>query len=450
MNIVILGAGVVGLQIASQLVSEGHDVAVIEKDPDRAKHISGHMDCMVLNEEGNNRETLVRAGIEHADFFLSVVDSDEVNMIACGIVESEFKVPVKVARVRNLDYSKAKIFRKSFLGIDFVVNPEVETARLIANTVALGADSDVMMFENSDMQIRNYVVDSRSFFKDKQIKDIKSSVKIRDRFLIAGIVRDMEFIIPTGLTYIRKNDNIYLFATEHTLTKIFIETGEKREMIDRIIIAGGGRIGSLVARYLIRTGRRITVIDSNYEVCKAISEKFEDALVLHSDISDENIFEDESLHECDLIITTTDNEELNILSAAYAKSLGVKRAIAVVNRPNYMSISSRLGIDVTVSPRNSTVSAIMKYIKRGDIKNIHTLFNGKAEVIEFSITEKNALVGMALKDISIPQGSIILTVIRNDVREIPDGRFTINAGDTVITIAKLVSVSALEKVFRTE
>jgi trk system potassium uptake protein TrkA len=306
-----------------------------------------------------------------------------------------------------------------------------------------------MMFENSDMQIRSYVVDGSSFFRDRQIKDIKSAVKIPDKFLIAGIVRNMEFIIPAGLTYIKENDNIYLFATEHTLTKIFIETGRKRQKIDRIIVAGAGRIGSLVVRYLIRTGRRITVIDSDYEACKAVSEKFGDALVLNSDISDESIFDDENLRDCDLIITTTDNEELNILGAAYAKSLGVKRAIALVNRPNYIQISSRLGIDVTVSPRNSTVGAIMKYIKRGDIKNIHTLFDGKAEVIEFFVSENSQLVGKALKDITMPRDSIILTVIRNDVREIPDGNFRIKAGDTVITIAKLGSVSALEKVFIT-
>lgn len=450
MNVVILGAGVVGMQIASQLVSEGHDVVIIEKDRDRAKHVKEHIDCMVMNEEGNNSNTLKRAGIEQADFFLSVVDSDEVNMIACGIVESEFKVPVKIARVRNLDYSKAGIFRRPFLGIDFIVNPEVETSRLIANTVALGADSDVMMFENSDMQIRNYIVDGGSFFRDRQIKEIKSAANIKDRFLIAGIVRGMEFIIPGGTTFIREHDSIYLFATEHTLTKIFIETGKKRHKIDRIVVAGGGRIGSLVVRYLIRTGRRITVIDRDYERCKALSEKYENALVLHADISDENIFQDEKLEEYDLIITTTGNEELNILGAAYAKSLGVKRAIALVNRPNYMTISGRLGIDVTVSQRNSTVSAIMRYIKRGDIRGIHTLFNGKAEVIEFSISEKNPLVNMALKDIAMPQGSIILTVIRNDVREIPDGNFRIKSGDIVITIAKLGAVSALEKVFSTE
>ena len=96
MNIVILGAGVVGTQIADQLVSEGHDVVIIERNPERAKYVSSHVDCMVINEEGNNINTLKRAGIEKADFFLSVVDSDEINMIACGLVESEFNVPIKI------------------------------------------------------------------------------------------------------------------------------------------------------------------------------------------------------------------------------------------------------------------------------------------------------------------------------------------------------------------
>ncbi len=450
MNIVILGAGVVGSQIASQLVSEGHDVVVIEKNQERAKYVSNHVDCMVINEEGNNHDTLKRAGIEHADFFLSVVDSDEVNMIACGIVESEYKVPVKIARVRNLDYSKAKIFEKSFLGIDFIVNPEVETSRLIANTVALGATSDVMLFDNTDMQIRSYNVDSRSFFKGKLLKDIRSAARIKDKFLIAGIVRENEFIIPTGLTKIEENDNLYLFAAKSTLTKIFIETGKKREKIDRIIIVGGGRIGNLVTKYLIRTGRRITVIDSDYEICKSVAEKYKDALVIHSDISDENIFEDEQLHTYDLIITTTSDEELNILSAAYAKNLGVRRAIAVVNRPNYIPISSKLGIDVTVSPRHSTVSAIMKYIRRGDIKNIHSLFYGKAEVIEFAVNEKSILIGKSLKEITLPPETLILTVIRNGVNEIPDGQFKINAKDTIITIAKQNAIQELEEVFLME
>jgi trk system potassium uptake protein TrkA len=447
MNIVILGAGVVGYQIASQLISEGHNAVIIEKSAERARYVDSHLDCIVLNDEGNSIETLKKAGIEKADFFLSVVDSDEVNMIACGIVESEFNVPIKIARVRNIDYSRAKIFEKSFLGIDFVVNPEVETARLIANSVALGATSDVMLFENSDMQIRNYQVDSRSFFKNKTVMDIRKNINAGGKFLIAGIIRENDFIIPSGLTVIQENDIAYILASKKTLTNLFIETGKKRESIDRILIAGGGKIGYLVARYLIRTGRKIAIIDSNYDSCKMLSEKFPDAFIINADISDETIFEEENLQEYDLIITATENQELNILSAAYAKSLGISRAVAVVNHPNYIAISNRLGIDVTVSPRNSTVNAILKFIRKGDINSVHTLFGHSAEVIEFFIKEKNSLVGCSLKNIKIPPNSLILTVVRNNVNEIPDGNFVVNSGDRVITIAKRESIKALEMVF---
>jgi trk system potassium uptake protein TrkA len=447
MNIVILGAGVVGYQIASQLISEGHNAVIIEKSAERARYVDSHLDCIVLNDEGNSIETLKKAGIEKADFFLSVVDSDEVNMIACGIVESEFNVPIKIARVRNIDYSRAKIFEKSFLGIDFVVNPEVETARLIANSVALGATSDVMLFENSDMQIRNYQVDSKSFFKNKTVMDLRKSINTGGKFLIAGIVRENEFIIPSGLTVIQENDVAYILASKKTLTALFIETGKKRESIDRILIAGGGKIGYLVARYLIRTGRKIAIIDSNYDSCKMLSEKFPDAFIINADISDETIFEEENLQDYDLIITATENQELNILSAAYAKSLGISRAVAVVNHPNYMAISNRLGIDVTVSPRNSTVNAILKFIRKGDINSVHTLFGHSAEVIEFFVKDKSSVAGLALKDIKIPADSLMLTVVRNNVNEIPDGNFVVNIGDRIITIAKRDSIHALEQVF---
>jgi trk system potassium uptake protein TrkA len=447
MNIVILGAGVVGYQIASQLINEGHNIAIIEKDSERARYIDSHLDCIVLNDEGNSFETLKKAGIEKADCFLSVVDSDEVNMIACGIVESEFKVPIKIARVRNIDYSGAKIFNKSFLGIDLVVNPEVETARQIANSVALGAISDVMLFDNSDVEIRNYQVNSKSFFKNKNLIEIRKTINPGGKFLIAGVVRENDFIIPSGNTIILENDIIYIIASRKTLTELFIETGKKSTSIDKILIVGGGRIGSLAVRYLIRTGRRITIIEPNYEVCRNLAEKYPDALIINSDIADETIFEEENLSVHDLIITTTENQERNILNAAYGKNMGIGRAIAVVNHPNYMVISNKLGIDVTVSPRNSVVNTIMKYIRRDEIKSIHTLFGNQAEVIEYSISDKSEIIGIPIKDIKIPPDSLILTVVRNRINEIPDGNFVVLEGDRVITIAKRESVQALEKVF---
>ncbi|MBN1496042.1 MAG: Trk system potassium transporter TrkA [Spirochaetes bacterium] len=442
MRVIILGAGVVGMQIAAQLISEGKDVVIIEKDPERAKYVTARLDCIVINEEGTSISTLKRAGMDDAYIFISVTNSDEVNMIACGLVASEFNVPVKIARVRNLDYSKAKIMERSFLGIDFIVNSEVETARQIANTIALGADSDVMLFENTDLQLRNIVVSEASYFSNRKVKDIRQG--IREPFLMAGIVRGKDFIIPTGETVVKKDDHIYLIATQKDFTRIFIQAGKRQEQIDRIIIVGGGRVGALACQYLIRTGRKITIIEENYERCKVLSDRFSDALVLNADISDESIFDEEDLGSHDLIVTVTDNQELNMLACLYAKVMGVKRSVALVTNTGYLSIASRLDIDVTVSPKNSTVDAIMKFIRRGNIKSLHSIFGGRAEVIEFLADEKSSLIGRRLKDLDFPENSIILSVVRNEINMLPHGNLSIEPGDLVIIIADKSSISEIE------
>lgn len=442
MRVVILGAGIVGVQIASQLISEGKDVVIIEKDPDRAKYVSGRLDCIVVQDEGTGIASLKRAGISEATIFISVTSSDEVNMIACGLVSSEFNVPVKIARVRNLDYSRAKIFEKAFLGIDFIVNSEVETARQIANTIALGADSDVMLFENTELQLRNVVVNAASYFSNRTVKDIRQGIK--EPFLMAGIVRGDEFIIPTGNTVVRVSDNIYLLATQKDFTRLFITAGRRQETIDRIAIVGGGRIGELACEYLIRTGRDITLIETNYERCKVLSDRFPDALVVNADISDESIFLEENIGDRDLMVTVTDNQELNMLACLYSKIMGVKRTIALVTNAGYLAIASRLDIDVAISPKNSTVDAIMKYIRRGKIKSLHSIFGGKAEVIEFLADEKSGIIGRRLKDLSFPENALILSVLRGERNILPNGDLVIVPGDMVIIISAKASISEIE------
>jgi trk system potassium uptake protein TrkA len=446
MKVVILGAGMVGFQLAQELIKEGNDVVIIEKSPERAGYVSSHLDCMVINDEGTHLSSFKKAGMSQADFFIGVTNFDEVNMISCGIVSSEYPGPGRIARVRNMDYSRAGLLSKNFLGIQYVVNPDVVTARNIANGVALGADSNVMLFENSDMQIRNLVIRQNSFFLGKSMRDIKQSLD--EQFLIAGLIRGDEFIIPSGITTVMEGDNIYILASKNTLTDIFIKAGKKKEKLDRIVMVGGGRIGDLAAQYLIRTGRKITFVENDYERCKELSNKYPEALVLHSDISDEEIFEQEKLYEYDLIITTTNNEELNMLTSVYAKSLGIKKTMAMVSKSNYMPIADRLNIDLVINPKHSTVDEILRFLRRGDIKSVHSLFGGKAEVIEFMADNKCLLTEKRLKDIRMPDDSLILSILREDGEQvIPGGDFVIRNNDRVIIIAAKESVPEIDNFF---
>ncbi len=443
---VILGAGNVGSQIARQLIEEGKDVVIIERDIARAKEISDKMDCIVINEDGTNISTLKKAYIEKADVFISVTRSDEVNMIACGLVSSEFpEVKTKIARVRNLDYSEARIIEKTFLGIDYAVNSEVETARKIVNTVELGASSDVVLFENTRLQLRNITVEEGSFFENRALKDLRSLINVP--FLIAGIISEDEFIIPSGNTVLKNGDTLYLLAGRWDLAAIFKKSGNSFNIIKNIVILGAGKIGRLICRELNSTGRKLTVIEKDYEICRSFAEEFPEVLVLNADITDDEIFSQEDLGSNDLMITTTDNQELNILTSALAKRYGIRRSIALVTKASYFPVTAELDIDSTISPKNSTVDAIMKYIRKGDIKSVHSIFDGKAEVIEFSIDDDNIMAGKALVDISLPPNTLVLSVIRKRTSHLPTGNFVIMPGDVVILISSKESISQLEEAF---
>lgn len=443
MRIIIVGAGEIGYNIAEQLILENKDVVLIEKDSEKAKYVSNHLDCMVLSGEGTSVDLLREAGIEHTDIFISVTNSDEINMISCFIVANEFNTPIKLARVRNIEYSKTRMFTKTRIGIDFVVNPEFEAAKSIINTVEHGATSDVFSFEDMDIQFRDIFVDEESNLAGKKIKYIRNFTD--GDFLIAGILRESDVIIPHGETVILNDDHIFVVGTKKAINQFILKSGIKRKKLRKILIAGGSNIGSIVGDILSFRGRKVTLVDKDYNVCKELAEKYPDITVLNGDISDSIFFEEEQLNDYDLIITTTNNEELNILSAVYAKTLGVTRAIALVNKSNFIKISKSLGIDATISSKLSSAGAILKFIRKGNVKGVNTIFDGKAEAIEFNISKESYLAGKILKDLKMPDRTLVIAVLRDGRGIIPDGNFMIKPGDNVIIFANKESIAELEE-----
>ncbi len=445
MYIVIAGAGTVGSYIAQRLIDENMDIALIEKDFERAKHVSNRLDCLVINDKANNIEVLKNAGTHKAEYFISVTDSDEVNMISCGLVGSEFNVPYKIARVRSLEYSHTKIIKKPFLNIDLVVNPEVEAARVIGQTIIQGASSDIITFKKTDVQMRNLFVDSTSIFKNRTLRDIKQTLK--EDFLIGGIARKNTVLIPSGNTQVLENDTLYLVSTQDVLERIFDRAGKPMVKIQRVIIVGGGRIGTLVADMLQEKGYSFKIIEKDYERCKFLSMLFPESLIINADISDEDIFEEERLFDHDLIITTTGFQELNILTAMYAKSLGIKRSIAVVVKSSYLTIASELGIDSTINPKSSAADTILKFIGGSSIESVHSIFDGVARVIEFSIGSSSMVTAMPIRDLKMPDNSLIVSVTRENKNHIPDGDFIIHENDNVLIISKEKSIPKIERLF---
>ncbi|MDZ7722632.1 MAG: Trk system potassium transport protein TrkA [candidate division KSB1 bacterium] len=465
MKAVIVGGGIVGFQIAKKLVEIDANVVLIESDQVRAEYLSNHLDCLVINDEGNNIKVLRQAGISDADYFISMTNDDSVNLICCELADQG---PYKIARVKNLDYASTERLKQNLRSIDLVVNPQAEAAEKIIHAVEHGAYSDVFSFISGRLRMRNLLITADSPFLGRSISDIKEQMPYD--FLVAGIVRHDRFIVPTGDTQVKHEDNLYILASAGDIETIFDEIGVVKTGIRDILIIGGGKIGRQVAAHFMnaespassvlnrivrpngqtvkqREVRSIKIIERDYEKCKSLVKDFPSSMIINADISDESLFKEENLGRYDLIITATDRHELNVLSALYAKKMGVKRAISVANNLNYINMAIRLGIDVVVSPKNSIIDPIFKHIQTGVFKSVHSIADTEVDVIETFVKEKSRIAGKRVRDIHLPARSLILAVTRDGKNTIPDGGFIIESGDDLIVMSKEESVARLNKLF---
>lgn len=442
MNIVIVGAGEVGTHIASQLVSEQKDVVIIEKDPESAARASSMLDCLVITGEGSNVDVLKQAGASKADIFIAATSIDEVNMISCFVAGSTFNTPVKIARVRNVDYMRKGLLKNAAIGIDYLVNPEIEAAFDIVQTVLHGATSGIFAFQGTNAQLRDFLVKEDSVFNGVLVKDIRSIID--QKFIIAGVLRQEQLYIPHGDFQILTGDHIYIAALGKSFNKILARAGMTVDKLKRIVLVGGGLIGKHVAGMLIEDGKDVRIIEKDYERCKELSALYPEATVINGNISDRDVFEEENIAYTDAIITTTQSEELNILAGVYAKGKGVKRAVALIDKLNYISLASNLGIDSCISAKMSSVDAILKFIRKGNIKNVYTIFEGQAEAIEFIVTKNKKIIGKKLMELKLPEGCLIITIKRNRKTIIPDGSFVIDEGDSIIAFVAHNVISELE------
>jgi trk system potassium uptake protein TrkA len=329
--------------------------------------------------------------------------------------------------------------------------------------VERGAVSDVEFFEKSNLQMRSLSVAAGSPLAGKSIGALRERLGVH--FLVAVIVRDNEYLIPRGDTIVRNNDKLYLIATEDSFERIFATVGKARRKLNKTVFIGGGSVGRLVVEHLLhRPGgrrplieqflryfspvsrRKVHVIDSDYRRCRRLSEQFPETLVLNADISEEGFAAEEHFADTDLVVATTENQERNIVNAVYAKTLGAKRTIALVNKTSYVHVASSLGIDVAVSPVDSMVSSILKYIRRGSVRTVHSIPGGKAEVVELSVEPGSRVAGRAIRELRLPRQSLILSVHRQDRDIIPYGDFRFRTGDYLIVITPKESVSRVEEV----
>ncbi|NCO24010.1 MAG: Trk system potassium transporter TrkA [bacterium] len=443
MKIIVIGAGKVGCQIAQTLSSENHDIVIIEKDNIIQQSAQNSLDAMVILGNGANVLTLEEAGIKQTDMLIAVTSSDEVNMLACMIAK-QFGVPKKIARIRNPEYLHTSILSREKLGIDFAINPERATAKEIVKLFKSPINvSQVQDFAEGKVKLIEFNIEKYFPFLNQQLKNISFKYPV----LVAAIYRDNKIIIPDGEEKIILGDNLYVLVEKDNFLGLNEFFNEKPLDMQNVMILGGNRIAIQTALILAKLGINTKLIERDKEKCDKIAELLPHSLIINGDGTNIDLLKSEGIKTTDGFVAVTGYDEYNLLVALLAKHLGTKKVIAKIDRSNYIPILEKIGVDAVVNPRIITTSAILQFIRKGEIVSLTLLKEGKAEVIELMVHSNSKIINKPLRNANLPKNSIIGAVIRKDRVIIPHGDDTIQAQDKIIIFALSSAIKKIEKIF---
>jgi trk system potassium uptake protein TrkA len=447
-KVVILGAGRRGLGLARHLIEEHKDVVLIDNNPERINLAVAKFDCMGFIGNGTDLAKLTEAGCSDADTFIAVTDSDEINLVSCGIVSGAFKNTKTVASIRGLLYTGPGGLPEGLLGIDHIVNPSAEAAQYIYNIIDQGVYSDVIRFNNSKLMLYNLYIEQFSPYIGTSLMDLRA--KLKTDFIVAAINRKGKALVPAGNTIIEPNDTLSIVAGTSEVSDILKTIGKIQKKPRRIILVGGSKIARALLNTMSASMRsKVAVVDQDQRVCALFSELFPETLVIKADITDEDVMQEEQLTSYDLLIALTDKDELNIITASYAKRTGISRSMALVKQNNnYVRLASYLDIDVVISTTDTTVDSLLRYLRGTNVTSLHSLFNGQLEIFEFTIGKNSKACGKKLSEVNMRKRAIIAGLTRKNAENIiPTGNITLMEGDCVLVAANRDSVEFVQNFF---
>lgn len=453
MRIVVCGAGVVGTGIARQLAIEENDVTVIDNDPETIARLNDTLDVKAVRGFASHPAVLENAGVQNADMIIAVTQSDEVNMVACQVARSLFKVQTTVARIRNQNYLSPEyrdMFRHDGLPIDHIISPEIEVAETILQRFQVPGAMDTIPFADGKVRVLELRTVLESPLTGQPVAKVQDALHPFQATLIA-LVRDGRLMLPDSSDILLGTDELFVAVVTQYIPQVMALFGYQDREAKRVVIVGGGNIGLYFAERLLMQEDDITlsVIDNNKSRAEFIASRLSAASVLHGNALDEEILNEAGVHRAEMLVAISNDDEVNILCSLLAKRMGCKRAVTLVNSMSLTPLVGSLGIDVTINPRETTVSTILQHIRRGRIKGAHSIMGGTAEIIETEIVSTSPVLGQTLEDLELPVGIRVVMISRRDQVLLPDEKLIFQEKDRVLIICQTSQIKKVDKMFAT-
>lgn len=449
MRVIVCGAGQVGMSIARHLAMEGVDVTVVDISPEQARRADESFDVRGLVGHASYPEVLEQAGARDADMLIAVTREDEVNMVACQVAYSLFKVPRRIARLRHQGYMApiwSGLYASDQLPIDVIITPEIEVANGIVRRLKTPGAFDTVSLADGRVQLLGLSCSSSACaVVGRALSELPS---LLPHVTVIAILRSGAAFVPVRTDHVELGDSVYIVTRPDKADEVLRFFGHEEKVAQRVAIIGAGNVGLYLAKELIRSAPSLSlkIIESSKSRADYVSREIGNgAVVLHGDALDKEMLSEANVASCQTVVAVTNDDETNIFASVLAKREGSLRAITLVNKSVYEAILPGLGIDAVVSPNTITISSILRHVRPRSISALYTLRENFGEVIEAMVQPGSGLVGKPLTQVDTPRGLLIGAVVRNGRVVFPDGQTQIEAGDRVIA---MVTYEALSKVSR--
>ncbi len=435
MKIIILGAGQVGTSTAEILAKEDNDITLIDNVASQVEGLQDRLDIRTIVGSASHPSVLEQAGGPDADLILAVTDKDEVNMAACQVAYTLFRTPKKIARIRSVEYlTHTEIFSDESIPVDVIISPEQLITQHVLHLIEYPGALQVVDFAGGKIQLVGLKAYHGGPLVGRELRTIREDLPTVEA-RVAAIYRHDRPIIPEGDTIIEPDDEVFIVAAAPHIPIVMSEFCAVEAPGQNIMLVGAGKIGLQLARSLEQNNYQVKLVEHGAERARQVAEQLDAPIVLRGDAADEDLMLQENIDATDVFCSLTNDDEANILSAMLAKRLGAHRAMALINRSAYVDLIESSVLDVAISPSLITVGSLLTHVRRGDTIAVHSLRRGAAEAIEtiaHGDATSSSVVGRRIEEISLPSGTRVGALLRNQEVIIPHHDTVIEAEDHVI------------------
>jgi trk system potassium uptake protein TrkA len=405
---------------------------VVDTDGNRLRELADRFDLRTLQGHGAHPDVLARAGAEDADMIIAVTNSDETNMVACQVAYTLFHTPTKIARVRAPSFlEQEKLFGRA------PAHRRAHQPGAAGHRLHPAPDREPRHPAGHRLRRRTGAAGRGARLLRRPAGGPRAAHALRAHAARRGTGRRhlpaRPRHPPEGDTVIEADDEVFFVAAPKHIRSVMSELRRLEKPYKRLIFAGGGNIGTRLARATERDFR-VKVIERDLDRCKHIAETLERTIVLHGDAADEELLLEENVEDTDVFCAVTNDDEANILSAMLAKRLGARKVMALINRTAYVDLVQSGPIDIAISPQQATIGSLLKHVRRGDVVMVHSLRRGAAEAIEAIAHGDRAQQGRraAYRGINLPKGTSIGAIVRGEEVIIAHHDTVIESEDHVI------------------